>query len=80
MRRLHQKVQVFGLGFNGEWRNLYVANLAFLDLKLESFPVVPVDYPEILIGRDIINDYILTLDGPNRLFSIEEPKNPLDNA
>ena len=72
LRQLSDEVDVSGPHVrDAEIQRLYVANLAFLGLTLDAHPVVPFHYyDEILIGRDIINDWVLTLDGPNRSFSI----------
>lgn len=54
-----------------EVQRLYAVNLAFLGLTFDAHPVVPYNWPEILIGRDIINEWVLLLDGPNRVFTIQ---------
>ena len=51
---------------------LYSADLTFLGLTFRAQPVVPMDWDEVLIGLDILNAWVLTLDGPNRRFSIQE--------
>ena len=38
----------------------------------ESFDVVGWHEDIALLGRDILNDYVLTLDGPNLTFTISE--------
>jgi predicted aspartyl protease len=64
-------IQVTGPSSIGNTQQgLYVVNLHFLGLSFSNHPVVPINWHEILIGRDIINDYTLTLEGKKRLFSI----------
>lgn len=49
-----------------------MANLTFLGLSYPNWPVISNNrWDEILIGRDIINKWRLTLDGPNQQFTIE---------
>ena len=69
--RLNDEVDIGGPQMPGEKQSLYAANLSFLGLTLTAHPVVPLGWPEILIGRDIINTWVLTLDGPDQSFLIE---------
>jgi predicted aspartyl protease len=70
LRRLNDEVDVSGPQMLTEKQSLYAANLAFLGLTFDAHPVVPLGWPEILIGRDIINKWVLTLDGPKQTFFI----------
>ena len=71
LRQLNDEVVVSGPQMPSAMQRLYAANLAFLGMTFDAHPVVPMPWPEILIGRDIINSWVLTLDGPNRNFLIE---------
>ena len=48
----------------------YVADIQFLGFVLPSFPVISLPKSYALIGRDILNRYTTTLDGPRLEFSI----------
>ena len=49
----------------------HVADIEFLGFVLPNFPVVSMpNKPYALIGRDILNRYTTTLDGPRLEFSI----------
>jgi predicted aspartyl protease len=50
--------------------DIYLAKLSFLGLELHQ-AVVPCLWHEVLIGRDILNKWVLLLDGPNRRFTFE---------
>ncbi len=60
---------------NGGWKSrpLYKADLAFGGLSFAALPVAGIDYPVVLIGRDILNDLVVTFDGPNRTFTFSRP-------
>lgn len=53
-------------------RPVYKADLSFLGFSFRHYPMVSFEARKhILIGRDIINQYKTSLDGPNLQFSIE---------
>lgn len=72
LRQLNDEVDVSGpMVPDEEIQRLYAANLSFLGLSFDAHPVVPSSWwADIIIGRDIINRWVLTLDGPNRTFLI----------
>jgi hypothetical protein len=72
LRPLTDEVDVSGpMVPDEEIQRLYAANLSFLGLTFDAHPVVPwTRYDDVIIGRDIINRWVLTLDGPNRTFLI----------
>ena len=54
--------------------DLYLVRLEFHDLVFNEFPVYSLKNEDtILIGRDILNDYNITLDGPRLEYSITHP-------
>jgi hypothetical protein len=63
-------------------QGFYAVNLEFLGFPHRYHPVLVVDrdWPEIIIGRDILNKYVITLNGPNLEFSIDSPPKALDTA
>lgn len=75
LRKLNDETRVGGALGGNEPRPLYKADLSFIGLNFQNHTVVSLpDDPErerILIGRDILNRYTTTLDGPQRQFSIE---------
>jgi hypothetical protein len=55
-----------------EMVGLYVVDLQFLGLAFPNYPVTESrDIDFALVGRDILNRYVTTLDGPRLEFSIE---------
>jgi len=68
-----------GVGGSGGRGSLYVVNIALSHsnvtvFDLQNIPVISDNsFSQVLLGRDIINDYEITLDGPNRRFSIVKP-------
>jgi hypothetical protein len=72
LRKIDDSVDVDGPDSPNEPQDEYIANLSFLGLDIPNWPVISNDkWNEILIGRDIINDWLLTLDGPNGYFTID---------
>ena len=71
--RVMQKNVNVGSAFGDErkcW--LCIVDLRFDTLNFQNHPVLSIpDKQHILIGRDIINRYLATFDGPNRQFSIQ---------
>jgi predicted aspartyl protease len=62
-------------GATGAWesRPLYAVDISFGGLAFPSVVVMAIDYPVVLIGRDILNDLVVTFDGPNATFTIAKP-------
>jgi hypothetical protein len=71
LKKIDDSVDVYGPDAPEGPQDEYVADLNFLGLSFPYHPVIASDkWNEILIGRDILNRYVLTLDGPNRQFTI----------
>ena len=51
----------------------YIVDLRFLGHDFPANAVLGVERPHALIGRDILNEYVTTLDGPSLQFTITEP-------
>ena len=62
-------------GATGVWesRPLYAVDMSFGGLAFPSVVVMAIDYPVVLIGRDILNALVVTFDGPNETFTIANP-------
>jgi predicted aspartyl protease len=62
-------------GFDRQWRErpVYLVDVAFGDLTFEAVAVIGMPEPRVLIGRDILNELLVTLDGPNGRFTIVRP-------
>lgn len=52
-------------------RPFFVIDLDFLGHRYKSHPAFLSDRPYVIIGRDILNDYRITLDGPRLRFSVK---------
>lgn len=53
-----------------------VLNLTFEGIPFPNFPVMAItsgDLPIVLIGRDLLNRYLLECNGPSLEFSIAQP-------
>jgi hypothetical protein len=73
MLQLQRLGDLFSRGAFGqkrENRGLWGADITFLGATFRAHPVTPADRPHCLIGRDILNRYIVTLDGPRLEFSV----------
>ena len=51
----------------------YVVDLKFLGRDFNANPVLGIERPHALIGRDILNEYVATLDGPALQYTLTEP-------
>ena len=75
----NNNITMRGVGGSGGRGSLYVVNIALSHsnvtvFDLQNIPVISDNsFSQVLLGRDIINDYEITLDGPNRRFSIVKP-------
>lgn len=61
-------------GATGDSENscLHTATVEFLGFRFENFPIHSMKRDDfILIGRDIINSYLVRLNGPSQEFSID---------
>lgn len=72
LRMIRDDVKITVADGRSELRPLFVADLTFAGLSFRNHPVVSiVRRDHILIGRDILNLKVTTLDGPQLQFSIE---------
>jgi len=75
LRMIRDDVMVGGAVGSPEARPLFIADLIFAELNFTNHPVLSIireaDRDYVLIGRDILNRYKTTLDGPQRQFSLE---------
>jgi|SRR5712691_5247499 len=63
-------IRTSGAYGGSQLRGLYVVDLELLGREFPSHPVGEVDRPYALIGRDILNRYVTTLDGPALQFDM----------
>jgi predicted aspartyl protease len=62
---------VTGATGHTEQEGIYRANLEFLGMRFNNFPVTSLrNKAYMIIGRDILNKYLTTLNGPALDFSI----------
>ena len=52
---------------------LYLAHLEFEGHVFQHLPVATVDYAVVIIGRDILNDFVTSFDGPSLRFEVVKP-------
>ncbi|MCI0474856.1 MAG: hypothetical protein L0Y55_01285 [Anaerolineales bacterium] len=51
----------------------YIVNLQVADLKIERIAVIEWAGDEILLRRDVLNEFEIKLDGKARQFEIRDP-------
>lgn len=66
------EVLVGGYDGVGTWRNLYLVSLNIAEFSL-PYEVVASPRDNILLGRDVLNHFILTLDGKAQTFEMIDP-------
>lgn len=69
------EIEVSGTTGQPEVQGIYEINVEFLGLAFPLQPCIggtgPITTEFVLIGRDILNDYRVILDGPKLIFTIE---------
>lgn len=53
-----------------EEQDVFVANLEFHGLTVLSLPIAATNFPVILIGRDVLSDLVVEMNGPGRTFAL----------
>jgi predicted aspartyl protease len=53
--------------------NTYIVALGIADARLDSIEVVAAPMPYAILGRDVINHFILTLNGKALIFELQDP-------
>ncbi len=51
----------------------YIVTLGIADARLDSFEVVAAPMPYAILGRDVLNHFILTLNGKDLTFELQDP-------
>ena len=51
----------------------YIVTLGIADARLDSIEVVAAPMPYAILGRDVLNHFILTLNGKNLTFELQDP-------
>jgi hypothetical protein len=70
----NRSIDVAGLGGNIETLSLYRVRIILPTFRAVSVDVVAHPAEEyILLGRDLLNRYMITMDGPNLDLVVEEP-------
>ncbi|MBI4674289.1 MAG: retroviral-like aspartic protease family protein [Chloroflexi bacterium] len=67
------KLMVQGFNQVSDKYPVHYVELEVADLKLPMFPVIALPRKDILLGRDILNHFIITLDGKALTFDIRDP-------
>lgn len=73
--RLTPERQVLMLGYdeNETKRWTYIVDLEIAGYTLEAVSVVAAPRDTILLGRDVLNHFVITLDGKAQTFEIVDP-------
>ena len=73
--RLSPEQSVIMTGYDGTdtKRDTYLVDLEVADCTLKSLKVVAAPRTTILLGRDILNHFIITLDGKAQTFEMIDP-------
>ncbi len=67
------EIRVTGATGPSELKPLYCANLDFRGKTYPNHALTLLNASYILIGRDILNEWIITLDGPKLTFRLDLP-------
>jgi predicted aspartyl protease len=68
-----RKLPVAGLGSDVQHLDTYFVAAQIRGAKPRSLEVIAVDHePFVLLGRDLLNEFRITLDGPNRMLEIDD--------
>jgi predicted aspartyl protease len=51
----------------------YIITLKIADVRLDSVEVVAAPMPYAILGRDVLNHFILTLNGKDLIFELQDP-------
>ncbi|NIO71920.1 MAG: hypothetical protein GTN71_23570 [Anaerolineae bacterium] len=51
----------------------YIVTLGIADARLDSIEVVAAPMPYAILGRDVLNHFILTLNGKDLIFELQDP-------
>ena len=51
----------------------YIVTLGIADARLDSIEVVAAPMPYAILGRDVLNHFILTLNGKDLSFELKDP-------
>ena len=50
-----------------------IDEISFGGFTVRRLSITETKYPVIILGRDILNDYVATFDGPGQRFTLTEP-------
>jgi predicted aspartyl protease len=62
-----------GSGGVTQGASMYTADIEFEGYRFEGITVATTNYAVALIGRDILNDFVATFDGPELQFNLVRP-------
>ena len=51
----------------------YIVTLGIADMRLDSIEVVAAPMPYAILGRDVLNHFILILNGKDLTFELQDP-------
>lgn len=70
--RLQKIAEIEMTDANGhrETRDVFTVNLEFHGFSVRALPIAATDYPTILIGRDVLSDWVTELNGPAGTFTL----------
>ena len=71
--QVSRRMSVAGLNGKTETIPTYIANLRVADLSFERIQIIEWPGTEVVLGREILNNFELFLDGKNRRFEIKDP-------
>ncbi len=67
------KVSMTGIDGMTLQHNAYLVNLTVEGFPFERLEVIDWRGDEVLLGRDVLNEFEITLDGKNRQFEMRDP-------
>jgi len=69
------KGHVWTRGYDGtySWRPVYYVRLTVEGYDLSAVRCIATDRADVLLGRNVLNRFIITLDGKNQTFELKDP-------
>jgi len=73
--RMTPKGRAWTRGYDGTYsqRPVYYVRLTVQGYDLPAVRCVAADRADVLVGRNVLNRFIVTLNGKNRTFQLEDP-------
>ena len=68
----YRNVNVYGVTGGPNRRKIVIVHMKLSECEYKNFEVLEIDRGYAVIGRDILNDYNLLFDGPNKAWRVNK--------